>query len=1304
MDSDAPEKTIRLTRSEITDTSSPSIPTSDEFGHLPDQEADILRQQVSSIGQRVGVTTLFRYASSFDIVLLSLSAISSILGGAALPLMTLLFGNFQGTIQGYFLGRASYQEYIQEMTSIAMYFVYLAIGEFALVYIGTTGFIYSGERISNQIREHYLESCLRQNIAYFDTKMSSGEITTSITTDINQIKAGISEKLGITLAAVATFISAFAIGFAAYWKLTLVVCSSVFVLLAIMGIASSFITTNAIQLFLTSSSAGSLAGEILGSVRTAVAFGNEERLATQYDGYLKEAEKYGFKVKAITGVMVAGMMLVLYLNYALSFWAGSIFLINGQTSLSKILTVMMAIMMGAFDIGHVAAHVQAITMALGSAKKIFDTIDRVAPPSLDPTANTGEKIDQIQGAIRFESIKHIYPSRPDVVVLNDFTLDIPVGKMTAIVGASGSGKSTLVGLLARFYIPVRGRIYLDGRDTSTLSLPWLRENIGLVGQNPTLFNETIYNNILYGLSTSALPSESAERQQELVINAAKTANAHNFISELPRGYHTVVGERGFLLSGGQKQRICIARAIILDSKILVLDEATSALDSESEKAVQIGLNQASAGRTVIVVAHRLSTIQDADQIVVLSQGCIVEQGVHEELLSKRGAYFKLFNTQRIAAALSSAEVNQSDGKGARPLHDSSTASTGAGEKDIVEKMSKTHTGRDEKSRRDSPEPGNETKYGLWTSIKFIASLNKQEQMLMLLGLFFAAICGAGNPVQAVFFAKEITVLSQPLTSESSGEIKTRSDFWSLMYLVLAIVQFIAFTIQGLVFARCSERLIQRVRDMTFRHILRQDIAFFDNTNVGTLTSLLSTETANVAGLSGATLGTLLTVSTTLIGAAALGLALQWNLSLVIASTIPVLLACGYLRFHMLARFSKHSQTSFSESAALASETITALPTIAALVREDEALNEYRRMIRVQQARSLVSTLQSSALYAASQSAFFLVFALGFWYGGTLLARHEIDQFQFFACFSAIVFGAQSAGTFFSYAREMGNAHSSTSRLKSLFDRRPTIDTWSHSGEAIDSSSCAGTIEFRDVKFRYPERLDQPVLRGLNLKISAGQYIGLVGASGSGKSTIIAMLERFYDPDAGTILLDGRDIRTLNLNQYRSIISLVSQEPVLYQGTIKDNILLGMPNSDEINTETIEKACVEASIHNFIVSLPDGLDTNVGNSGVLLSGGQKQRIALARALIRKPRLLLLDEATSSLDSESESVVQDALDRAARGGRTTIAVAHRLSTVRNADTIYVLDNGGIAEMGTHDELMRMEGRYAQMIRHQSTDTSL
>lgn len=536
----------------------------DNRNNLSDLEADVLNQQIASSDRGFGIATIYRYASVFDMVLIAISSICAIAGGAGLPLMTLLFGNYQGIIQDYYAGKSAYDEYVAQMTTLALCFIYLAIGEFFTVYIATAGFIYSGERISNKIRDRYLHSCLRQNIAYLDTKLSSGEITTCITTEINQIKAGISEKLGMTLGAVATFVSAFAIGFASYWKLTLVLCSSVFALITTIGVATLFISKSSIKLFLSSSAAGALAGDVFESVRTAVAFGTQERLAKLYNEHLFQAEKYGFKVKAITSIMVASMMLILYLNYALSFWVGSTFLINSETSVARILTVTMAIMMGAFDIGHAAPHFQAFVMALGSAKKIFNTIDRKPPLSLDPSANPNQKVENMQGKICFENIKMVYPSRPEVVVLQDFNIEIAAGKTTAVVGPSGSGKSTLVGLLERFYNPVRGTIYLDGRDISTLSIPWLRRNIGLVAQEPTLFNTTIFDNIRRGLP--ALASESIDMQRDRVVSAAKMANAHDFICQLPDGYNTIVGERGSRLSGGQKQRICIARAIISDPK------------------------------------------------------------------------------------------------------------------------------------------------------------------------------------------------------------------------------------------------------------------------------------------------------------------------------------------------------------------------------------------------------------------------------------------------------------------------------------------------------------------------------------------------------------------------------------------------------------------------------------------------------------------------------------------------------------------------------------------------------------------
>jgi ATP-binding cassette subfamily B (MDR/TAP) protein 1 len=1266
----------------------------DEYAHLPEHEADILRKQVETPDVKINYFSLYRYATRNDLIIIAISALCSIAGGAAMPLMTVIFGQLTQTFTGFFQGQTSQAQFNSDLSGFTLYFVYLAIGEFITIYIATVGTIYTGEHIAQKIREQYLAAILRQNVGFFD-KLGGGEITTRITADTNLIQEAISEKTALTLTALSTFFSAFVIGFIKSWKLTLILSSTIVAIVLSMGIGSSFIVRYSKASLQSYAEGGSVAEEVLSSIRNAVAFGTQEKLAAQYRTPLERAQTYGTKLKMILGCMIAFMMMVIQWNYGLAFWQGGRFLVRGDIDVGATLTISMAIIIGAFSLGNVAPNAQAFTTGTAAAAKIYNTIDRKSP--LDPTSDEGKKLESVEGSVELRGVKHIYPSRSDVVVMRDCNLVVPAGKTVALVGASGSGKSTIVGLVERFYDPVAGQVFLDGHDIKDLNIRWLRQQISLVSQEPVLFATTIKGNIRHGLIGTKYEQLDEEKQMELIVKAAEMANAHQFITGLSEGYDTHVGERGFLLSGGQKQRIAIARAMVSDPKILLLDEATSALDSRSEGVVQAALDRAAQGRTTIVVAHRLSTIRDADVIVVMSKGRIVEQGTHGELLDSNGAYAGLVEAQKLNAKR--AEEAAEDPRALEveaELMKTATRESKMSEKHAPE-LNRTQTSQSISSVALKKDAAKDQQYSLWTLIKMVASFNSDEKLYMFAGLFWSIIAGGGNPTQAVFMAKAITALSYPpiLYNRLTSEI----SFWSLMYLMLGFVMLLAFAAQGIAFALCSERLILRARDKAFRHLLRQDISFFDRDEnaAGALTSFLSTETTHLAGLSGSTLGTILVVTTTLIAAIVVSVAIAWKLALVCTSTIPILLACGFFRFWLLARFQARAKAAYEKSASYACEATSAIRTVASLTREADVWENYHQGLEAQGKKSLNSVAKTSTLYAFSQAGMFLCTALGFWYGGTRIAAGELSMFQFFVAFTAVIFGAQSAGTIFSFAPDMGKAKTAAQEMKVLFDRKPQIDTWSTDGTPVDTIE--GDIEFRDVHFRYPTRPEQPVLRGLNLTVKPGQYVALVGASGCGKSTTIQLLERFYDPLTGGVFIDGKDISSLNVNQYRSFVSLVSQEPTLYQGTIRENIVLGL-HEENVADETIIRACEAANIYEFIMSLPETFNTVVGSKGSMLSGGQKQRIAIARALIRNPKVLLLDEATSALDSESEKVVQAALDRAAEG-RTTIAVAHRLSTIQKADRIYVFDAGRIVEAGTHQELLGLRGKYSELVNLQSLE---
>jgi ATP-binding cassette, subfamily B (MDR/TAP), member 1 len=585
----------------------------------------------------------------------------------------------------------------------------------------------------------------------------------------------------------------------------------------------------------------------------------------------------------------------------------------------------------------------------------------------------------------------------------------------------------------------------------------------------------------------------------------------------------------------------------------------------------------------------------------------------------------------------------------------------------------------------------------------LLSFNKNDKKFMILGAICSSLAGFGYPALSMLFAKVLNAMIVP--PALYPEMRHKVNAYSGYFFMIGVLIWFIFNAMIINLSWASEKLVRKIRLQVFRQYLRMDVEFFDKeeNTTGSLTSTLAKDAKYVEGLGGATLGQILQSIVTLFGGIIVAIAFNWRLGLVVTACVPVLVGCGFLRFYVLTSLQERAKKVYEESGSYACESVAAVRTVSALTREEGVWKTYTSQVEQQVRNSRPNVLRSAVLFGLSQGLTPWVMGLGFWYGSSLLKTLTINTFGFFVAFTAVVFGAQAAGSIFSYAPDMGKAKQAAGNIFNILAVAPKIDTWSNEGVVLDFDSVEGNVEFRDVHFRYPTRAEVPVLRGLNLTVKRGQYVALVGSSGCGKSTTISLIERFYSPLAGQVLLDGHDISELNVNAYRTHISLVQQEPVLYSGSIRENIMLGTIGDEEdanVTEEDMYEAARKANIHDFIMSLPDGYDTFCGSKGALLSGGQKQRIAIARALIRNPKVLLLDEATSALDSESEKVVQAALDEAAKG-RTTIAVAHRLSTIQNADMIYVFESGKVLESGTHQQLLANRGKYYELVQMQSLD---
>mmetsp|Transcript_4694 Transcript_4694/g.9951 ORF Transcript_4694/g.9951 Transcript_4694/m.9951 type:complete len:1291 (+) Transcript_4694:30-3902(+) len=1242
---------------------------------------------------------LYRFASSADKSLMIMGGCAAAVGGAMQPAMAFFLGDLTEAL--YITDQSKRNE---KVLTVVIELLVLALVTFLTTAGSWVCFAVSADRQQITLRRKFFAHVLRQDVGWFDVN-EPATLTTRCTNDSYDFREGIGEKFSTLISGSVQTIAGFVVAFIKSWQLTLAMLIAVPLLGGSVAVIIKFVSTLGAKQQGAYAKAGGVAEQAIGSIRTVAAFGGEETEVERYDQYVRVAQQKGIRAGVFLGASTAITIMIMYWTFALGFWYGSLIIvwdINANCldtrSISRpfgdcfsggvMLSTLFAVLYGAFGVATLAPSLSNLAKARSAAGRMFEILDRepAIPRDGEVPAEAGD------GRVEFRGVEFRYPGRPDVLALKGLSVVVEAGCTTALVGPSGSGKSTVVQLLQRFYDPEVGSVLLDGQDVKRLSVDWLRKQMGLVSQEPVLFIGSIMDNIKNG-------REGASEEQ--AIEAAKMANAHDFISSFSEGYQTPCGDRGTQLSGGQKQRVAIARAILRDPKVLLLDEATSALDSQSERVVQQALDQLlqQQRRTTIVIAHRLSTIQTADKIIVLQDGILLEQGTHTSLLGTPGSlYAQLVELQRV-----SADENGDDAPGPQPVGRTPTAESNRssgrfgghtpGSKIQASGVEENKDQENVEVNPDEVDPSEKVPYArLWV-------LNRKDALSFFCAILATAVVGGARPFIGSLFGDTSDLFNNvyavvPGMKPDTHDFRIQANQKCLWFFLVGLATGSCALIQQWGFRLMAESLTRQLRLMCFGAMVHKNMGWMDARKTGDLTERLASEIPLIKAFTGESFAVVVQLIATLAVAIIYAVIASWQLTLVSFAVFPLLLVGAGMRNKFFGGKDE------SKAAPMVSEAVGNVRTVAAFGLEDTLLTRYTDLLVKEGEKNAKESQAMGMLSGYWGGVSFVFFAALFGFGNLFITEGWAKPGAVMNVLFPVLFAAGGVGQAQQWASDKNKARKAVISVFKTIDHVPEIN--SAATEGRQDVQLRGEIVFENVHFKYPTRPDIPIFEGFSVKIRAETTTAFVGPSGSGKSTVISLLQRFYDPAQGTVKVDGMDIQSLHLKWWRMQMALVQQEPVLFSGSIQDNIRYGKPSANDQEVEEAAKMC---NAHDFILAFPDKYKTDCGERGLQLSGGQKQRVAIARAIVRDPKILLLDEATSALDSNSERVVQEALDRLlSLKRRTTLVIAHRLSTIRNADQICVIYQGKVVETGSHNELVKIrDGHYLRLVQRQEAAAS-
>ncbi|KAL3990856.1 ABC transporter family protein [Acanthocheilonema viteae] len=1197
----------------------------------------------------------------------------------------------------------------------------LSVATFIAAFFQRLAWEVSGIRQVFRVKKAYIRKLLHMDVAWLESR-HSGQVASMLHDHADSIYQGIADHVPMVIFICAYLLVTSSVCFYIQWDVTLVMFAALPLLIGTRLIFSKWFckTRDEEQKLLAKMT--NLVQETFSCIRTVIAFAAQKQTVNKYERLTIELNRMTEQrltassiYDALAQVLLTEFIFTAALCYGM--WR-----VNDANPgrLAALAINMLYMCVTSISIGF---HMTGASTARQNANEMNAIL--IETPNIECYINKHSEsmlAPRGHGAIEFKDISFAYPSRPDIEVLKRVSFTVATGEHVAIVGPSGSGKSTITALMLRFYDPTNGTITLDSVNLKKLNPDNLRAQLGLVSQEPVLFDGTISDNIRYG----RLNATQAE-----INEAARKAEAWQFICALPEGMKTRVGDRGLQLSGGQKQRVAIARAVIRDPSVMIFDEATSALDTKHEVEVQRAIDAASQGVTTITIAHRLSTVRNADRIIVLESGQIVEEGSPEELLNnKDGKFHRMYNDQKFdSLTVDKLAANpRARSKVSLAAHFSMTpsdfidaetyrrawarSSLGAHKrlgksysvlsidraKLALPVMSKKRTRMDTPFKTNIMEvamddkdyddhisfPEKTTNFNaIWNLIKSYkdgyTQLSVAIPVTILRGFFFLLVCFELSSVLEIALAPNEETAQQVFITAA-------------VYTALIIIKTMFEAVGRLFIALYGHGFCGYLRNKMFRKILRHGAAYFDEeaNTPGRLVHKLMSDTATLNRILGDKLDLLLPAVICSTVSVTIALLINWKLALICSFQFPAFFIFRFVELRETSKRQRQMADQEKKAANLATVVLSNMSTIKAYTLQEHFNNIFYKTLKPLQETMKRQSCISSFVFACQFSFTYILIAITLHFGKVMMLNNEITPFNYLRVVLLTQFGANFISQLIASVNDMSKARVASGNILNII-KETAVDMNNLSDEGLRPKTTA-RLMLKNVEFRYPSRPLYPVLRNLTLKVRPGDSIAIVGPSGSGKSSILALFQRMYSTTKGEVLIDNYNVKQINPAYLRRVVVSVGQEPTLFSFTIRENIGYGLPE-DEATEEKIIEAAKIANIHHFILSLPQGYDTEVGEFGAQLSGGQRQRIAIARAIIREPRVLLLDEATAALDTASEKAVQSALESVSKNC-TCIYVAHRLSSIRSVNKIYVLVDGEIAEQGTHQELMEEKGLYYEM----------